>query len=163
MKKRMGAALMSVLAVFVFVSILALAILTVYVSTVKQSAYSSTIDQLNYTAMSGLSIVSSYIVNTNDEFILAYERESGGDRSKPVPIPFSQNSYDCVVTITSTYREDNSTGLEKTETVYYLSSIARKDGIESEPVKLEVTQSTVKDLSDSTGEIKVTFEVGKIQ
>ncbi len=166
MKKRKGASLITVLAVFVVVSILAVTIMTVYVSTVKQTTYSSQIDQLNYGAISGLNIATSYIVNTNSEFLVKYDEflaQNSNDRTKPFPIPLTMDEFDCVVYVTSTYNLDNSTGQDVVTIVYSLSSFATKNGIKSETVKLDITQVVTKKSTETLTEGNSTFTIGYME
>ncbi len=158
MEKRKGVALISVLVLFAFISILAVGVLDVYLSSVKLKVNARTTDQLNYASMSGINIVSSYIINTNDEFLSKYNEflsNNGNDRTESFDIPFSHENYDCVVSITSTYDENNDTGTMVAKTVYKLSSVARYNEQDSVPTTIEIEQET-------TGGNSV-FSVGKFK
>ncbi len=158
MKKRKGIALISVLVLFVFITGLAIGLLGLYLSSVKQSVNVRTNEQLNYSSISGLNIVSSYVMNKNTEFLVKYNEflaNNGNDRTKPFEIPLSQDGYECVVSITSTYSEDNSTGVVVKTIVYTLSSESTFNEQESLPVTVEIKQT----IRESNNE----FEVGKVQ
>ncbi len=169
MKKHKGISLIQVLAVFFFVSILAMGITSVYVSTVKQSVYSSKVDQVNYSTISGLNIVTAYITNNNKEFLVKYDEflnNNANDRTKKFEIPLVIDGDNCVVSITSTYNLDNSTGQDVVTIVYHVTSIIYSSGtdvITGQPVSIEITQVVTKKSTETITEGRSDFTIGNMQ
>ncbi len=168
MKKRRGVSLIQVLAVFFFVSILAMGITSVYVSTVKQNVYASKVDQLNYSTISGLNVVTAYITNNNKEFLVKYDEfltNNSNDRTKPFEIPLTLDGYSVVVKVTSTYNLVNTTGQDVVTIVYkVVSNIpSTSDGMSSQPVTIDVTQTVNKTATQTLTEGSSTFSVGNMK
>ncbi len=158
MKKRKGVALISVLVLFVFVIGLSMALMGAYLSSVKQSSNARITDQLNYASMSGVNIVSSYIINTNAEFLTKYNEflsSNGNNRSKPFVIELNQDNYELDVSVTSTFSQVTNGGVVTSTIVYHLSSVASFNGKMSLPTTLDIEQK------NSEGNNK--FTVGKFQ
>ncbi len=169
MKKHKGMSLMQVLAVFFFVSILAMGISSVYVSTVKQSVYSSKVDQVNYSTISGLNIVTAYITKNNKDFLVKYDAflsNNSNDRTKAFEIPLDIDGDDCVVKITSTYNLSNTTGQEVVTIVYHVTSTVYSSGadaITGQPVSIDITQVVTKKSTETIAEGSSTFTIGNMQ
>lgn len=96
MKKRKGVALISVLIVVVFTIILTLALLNVYSSSVKQKTYSNEFDKSEFAALSGLSVMVTYVTEYNTEFETNFPFSTGY-----INIPL-ENNYTADVYVTKT-------------------------------------------------------------
>lgn len=96
MKKRKGVALVTVIIVFMVVFVLVTTISVLYLNSVKQNVNKKDTDQDSYTALSGLSVMVSYIVENNDTFTSKYPASFSSDSNGyylDIPIKDSSASY----------------------------------------------------------------------
>lgn len=168
MKKRKGVALITVIIVGVFTFILATTLLRTSLTATNQNVYARGVTQSNYVAFSGLNIISSYIINTNDEFLVQYNNHlnaNGNDREEPFVITLEQYDepidpeqskslmYSTDVSVTSTQSSNTTGSITTTTTVYTLSSVGEYYEQESSQMSVEITETDVNGSKS--------FEIGK--
>lgn len=72
MKKRKGFTLITAVVMVVFITILCSTILFVYTNALKQKSSSEDNSKIEYATLSGLSVMTTYIVEHNDAFLEKY-------------------------------------------------------------------------------------------
>ncbi len=140
LEKRKGVALITVILLFAFTSVLAMSVLSIYMGSVKQNTKQRDYNIEEYQMYSGINIISSYIVNTNSGFLTDYNSFLEGNTredefvinldSEGVPVSVSITSikddagvdeFDIVdnkvtYNITSTNNDDSTKSLTRTIT-----------------------------------------------
>ncbi len=157
LEKRKGVALITVIVLFAFTSILAVAILSVYRNSVMQNMAQKNASVVQYEMYSGLNIIESYIINTNEEFLKDYNSFlSSHDRDDEYIIDLSGSGVPVSVSITSKKTPENGdeTNIENTEVVYNIVS-SSNDPSEKKYFSSEVKQIDIDGVSE--------FEVGTVK
>ncbi len=137
---------MTVLIVMVFTFVLASSILGIYLSTVKQRVNTTITDELEYVALSGITVMSSYITDPlyKGEFKSKYPSSFSSDsEGLYIDIPF--DNYTARV-----YVKENV--IDTAHKEYVLTSVAKKDA------NTQSASLTIKE--DTTGSSPV-YELGK--
>ncbi len=157
MEKRKGVALISVIILFAFTSILAMSVLTIYNSSVKQNVAQREDSVLEYDIYSGINVIQSYIVNTNDEFLEDYnDFLKNHNRDEEFIIDLENSGIPVSVSITSvkTPETDEETDITNTKVVYTI--VAKSN----DTTRTKSRTSTVTQI-DTDGASE--FEIGSIQ
>ncbi len=143
MKKRQGVALLTVLAVMFFTFILSITILNVYLGSVRQNVSSKSYDELEYIALSGVSVMSTYIIDNND----AYEKDF------PSSVGYIEIPVD--TDIATVYVEETDT--DSSTTVYNIRSVATSD---TDSSTAEVSVDITRTKKTTNGETNYTYDIG---
>lgn len=136
MKKRNGVTLVTIIIVILFVIVLGSALMNTYLSSVKQNVYTRNTDQADYTALSGLSAMTTYITQKNDEFASKY----------PTAFSSDSNGYYLEIPVTS------ETGTTTYYTNVYVLVINESDDI----TKYKLTSKAIVDSYDSEIDVTIT-------
>lgn len=146
MKKRRGAALITVLGLLVVVITLSVALITIYNTASKQNYTSRDHLQANLLAESGLNVFASYLstVENKTAFNTRYINylNANGTNANEIPLTIALDELDAnpnnnaVLSITS---EIPTTADSVTTTIMTVSSVGNYNGVHSNPLNVKIT------------------------